>query len=646
MQMGFLKQKRLSIKIMFGFGLFVLFGAAITGFAAYCIDDLASGTERLAQHSAESVRLAGLSQEHLTRIHQLTFQLNDSDAAHFTAVAARIERERRDTTVDLAALDALMDPDDLAFFETASNGLAQYDSVRARQRLLLEKGRRGDAIALVMSDGVAAFQRGDDAFDKLVDQNARELADDASNERARARTALWLMLLTALAGTLVVLTVSLRIVKHEIAAPLVAITDAMKRLAAGDLSAAADIDARKDEVGDLTRAFQAFRQSAIDKAAAEADAAKQRQAVEDERRAHDLVLATTAKEQDDIVSSVGNGLARLAGGDLAFRLTQPFGPAYEKLRADFNTSIAQLQEAMKVIKVSALSIRAGADEISQSADNLSRRTEQQAASLEETAAAMDGITTAVRRTAESAAGANGVVLGAKSDAERSGTVVREAVNAMTQIQQSARQIAQIIGVIDEIAFQTNLLALNAGVEAARAGDAGRGFAVVASEVRALAQRSAAAAKEIKALISKSSDQVTAGVGLVGQTGQALERILSNIGEINTLVAEIAASANEQASGLHEINSAVDQMDHVTQQNASMVEENTAASFALASESQQLADLIDRFDIGGKPVLSRPVRLVARQGAPERRPSVARGGSGAVVAAARKTDPVPDEWEEF
>src|SRR5258706_2819215 len=207
--------------------------------------------------------------------------------------------------------------------------------------------------------------------------------------------------------------------------------------------------------------------------------------------------------------------------------------------------------------------------------------------------------------ADGAGEANNAVVASKLDVERSGKVMHQAVGAMIVIEKSARKISQIIGVIDEIAFQTNLLALNAGVEAARAGDAGRGFAVVASEVRALAQRSAAAAKEIKALISTSTDQVSVGVQLVGQTGQALDRIVTTIAEINKLVAEIAVTAKEQASGLHEVNSAIDQMDQVTQQNASMVEESTAASFGLASESQQIAGLIARFKNDETPETAAP-----------------------------------------
>ena len=242
-------------------------------------------------------------------------------------------------------------------------------------------------------------------------------------------------------------------------------------------------------------------------------------------------------------------------------------------------------------------MRSGSDEIADASDSLARRTEQQAASLEETAAALEEITATVRRTAEGASHARSVVAGAKTDAETGGEVVGRAIVAMNAIATSSRAITQIIGVIDEIAFQTNLLALNAGVEAARAGDAGRGFAVVAQEVRALAQRSAEAAKEIKGLISASTRQVGEGVDLVGQTGEALGRIVGQVAEINTVVTDIAASAQEQASGLQQINVAIAQMDQVTQQNAAMVEESTAASHALAREAGDLDRLMGRFQVG-------------------------------------------------
>jgi methyl-accepting chemotaxis protein len=330
---------------------------------------------------------------------------------------------------------------------------------------------------------------------------------------------------------------------------------------------------------------------------------------------------------------------------LTFTLDEALPPAYEMLRHNFNTASSKLLETVKLIASNTTNLRSGSEEISAAADDLSKRTEQQAATLEETAAALDEITATVRKTAEGARHAREVVSSAKGDAERSSVVVRDAVAAMAEIETSSQEISQIIGVIDEIAFQTNLLALNAGVEAARAGDAGRGFAVVASEVRALAQRSADAAKQIKTLISASSQQVTAGVSLVGETGKALVRIATQVADINGVVSEIAASAQEQATGLHQVNTAVNQMDQVTQQNAAMVEQSTAASHNLAQETEQLVRTLAHFHVGHDT--AAPSKLAARRNQP--RPTsavvaktVGRGG------AARKPAPTASEesWQEF
>ena len=253
-------------------------------------------------------------------------------------------------------------------------------------------------------------------------------------------------------------------------------------------------------------------------------------------------------------------------------------------------------------------------EISSASDDLSRRTEQQAASLEETAATLTEITETVKRSAEGAKLARDVVSNAKVDADKSAVVMGQAVEAMNAIATSSQHIGQIIGVIDEIAFQTNLLALNAGVEAARAGEAGKGFAVVASEVRALAQRSAEAAKEIKGLISQSSTQVDTGVKLVAETGRSLERILSQVGQINAAVSDIAAGAHEQATALQQVNVAIDQMNAFTQQNAAMVEESTAAGRSLSDETTNLSRLIGQFRVG-RPVEDERMRHELKKAAP-------------------------------
>lgn len=367
--------------------------------------------------------------------------------------------------------------------------------------------------------------------------------------------------------------------------------------------------------------------------------------VENDRRAAEAERAARAEEQAQVVRGLADGLSHLAEGDLTSRITRPFPGEYEQLRTDFNSAMDSLQDAMKTIVVNAGGIRTGAGEISQAADDLSRRTEQQAASLEETAAALDEITATVRKTADGAKQANSVVNATRSDAESSGKVVQDTVAAMAEIEKSSKQISQIIGVIDEIAFQTNLLALNAGVEAARAGEAGRGFAVVASEVRALAQRSSEAAKEIKGLISASSQHVETGVDLVNEAGKALQVIVEKVSEISGLVSEIAASAHEQSTALAEVNTAINQMDQVTQQNAAMVEESTAASHSLTNEADELMGLIARFQTGAAvasaPTHAKPKSRPAGQTIAQQQKRVTQFATSGAAAVK-----VEEDWQEF
>ncbi len=359
-------------------------------------------------------------------------------------------------------------------------------------------------------------------------------------------------------------------------------------------------------------------------------------------------VATDVTERRVALHTVGDALADLAAGKLDRRITATFPPDYEKIRTDFNQASEALQNAISRVAGSAHTIENAANEIGTASDDLSRRTEQQAASLEETAAALEEITATVKKTAANAREASGSVASAKEAAESGGRVVETAVKAMDSIAQSSKQITDIIGVIDEIAFQTNLLALNAGVEAARAGEAGKGFAVVASEVRALAQRSSEAAKEIKALINTSSEQVGDGVKYVGETGQALKRIVDQVLQINSLVGEMAQAAEQQSSGIEQVNAAVSQMDQVTQQNAAMVEQSTAASRGLVGETKALSELVSFFSVGVPSHVTTPVARPASRPAapPSRRPAsrpaakVAVGGGRSAAAASG------DDWTEF
>jgi methyl-accepting chemotaxis protein len=370
----------------------------------------------------------------------------------------------------------------------------------------------------------------------------------------------------------------------------------------------------------------------------EAEATEQRKAAEASQAQAEEEREAVGARLAEVVEALANGLGSLASGDLTQTLDNHFAPEYERLRGDFNAAIVGLQEVMREILLHAKAIASGSGEIAGASNDLAKRTEQQAASLEQTAAALDEITATVRQTATGSARAQGVAATAKADAEQSTRVVHDAVAAMGEIEGSARQIGQIIGVIDEIAFQTNLLALNAGVEAARAGEAGRGFAVVAQEVRALAQRAADAAKEIKTLISTSMQHVERGVRLVGETGQALGRIQTGVADINASISEIAASAKEQATGLAEVNAAVNQMDQVTQQNAAMVEESTTATQSLSNETNALMQALARFRIGGKA--ETPVRTRAAT-APRRAAPVV--GNTALKAAPK---PEHEIWDSF
>jgi methyl-accepting chemotaxis protein len=454
------------------------------------------------------------------------------------------------------------------------------------------------------------------------------------------------VMLGALVASILAAALMIFMVRRQILRPLSEVNAVIDRLARGDVDFEPPHLQRYDEVGRMARAVGVFRDH-------EVQARKDRQEQEAEKiRAEE---ARRHAERDAIDSerrlvreAIGVAVEKLAAKDLTFRIADDLPEAYVKLREDFNHALEQLEGVIGKLSTSTQAINFGTMEISSASDDLSRRTETQAASLEETAAAVAEITNKVKQTASGAAQARSVVESAKEDAARSGDVVRKAIEAMTHIENSSQQITQIIGVIDEIAFQTNLLALNAGVEAARAGDAGRGFAVVAQEVRALAQRSADAAKEIKSLIASSHAQVQQGVHLVGETGSSLERIVQRVLEINTVVHEIATSAAEQATGLQQVNSAVDHMDQSTQQNAAMVEEATAATRQLAQQSDELNAIIGSFATSARRVAAEARKEPARPAAAAAAKTPHRPSPMAPLKpqASYKAMTGTDSWEEF
>ncbi|MBT9370403.1 methyl-accepting chemotaxis protein [Rhizobium sp. CSW-27] len=395
-----------------------------------------------------------------------------------------------------------------------------------------------------------------------------------------------LVIVIAVAGFIVTM-------RRLVGRPLQVISSRIAGLQKGDLQSPVVFQQKGDEIGFLARALEGFRQDAIAQQEQRRLAEEQQQTISSERALNARMAEDNAATQARVMSSVGAALERLAGGDLGTRL-EDLGPEFEKLRLDFNAMVQSVATTITEIKASAGNVGSGAVELASQAEQLAKRTEQQAAALEETAAALSQVTATVRSSSQNAETTGAMVGEAKSEANHSAQVVRNAIGAMDRIQHSSSQIGQIIGVIDEIAFQTNLLALNAGVEAARAGEAGKGFAVVAQEVRELAQRSANAAKEIKQLIDVSNNEVANGVQLVNQTGDTLLKIENHIGRIAEGIVAIVDSYRQQASGLQEINSAINSMDQTTQQNAAMVEEVSAASHDLLSQSQIMQDATGRF----------------------------------------------------
>jgi methyl-accepting chemotaxis protein len=352
-------------------------------------------------------------------------------------------------------------------------------------------------------------------------------------------------------------------------------------------------------------------------------------------------------EQSQVVSVFGAGLEALSRGDLTFTLDTNIESAYDALGNSYGKTQERLSDIVGQIALSSNNVANAAGEISQGTNDLSGRTEQQAANLEETAAAMEEMTATVMTNAENAQESNVLVEKTRGQAQSGGSVVGDAVAAMGQIESSSKEIGEIVNVIDDIAFQTNLLALNAAVEAARAGDAGKGFAVVASEVRSLAQRSSEAAKEIKDLISKSNEHVGSGVRLVNESGDSLGEIIGGVQKVSDIMGNIASASQEQASGLTEVNATITQMDEMTQQNAAMVEESTAAARSLASEASQLLQLVSFFRTGketgtGVPQPTTLVPSLARASAstkPEARALAARGTPVKVASGGVS-------WEEF
>ena len=470
-------------------------------------------------------------------------------------------------------------------------------------------GRRDEAQAAVRDAGKAVLvSKVALPLRDLRAEETEDMARSAASQESAIRIALIALVIGGLALIGIAITLAM-LLSRQIARPITTLTQAMADLAAGRHDIAIEAAGRSDELGDMARAVTVFRDTAAAKVA-------------DDR---DRAAAMTA---------IGGGLHRLSEADLTARIAD-VPPAFRTLAEDFNNATASLSRVLGEVRGSVRAIKDNSGEINQAAMALAQRTEQEAAAIQQSAAALDEVTRSIRDDAGAATGASGAMAETRAEAERGGTIVREAISAMNGIEQASNEIADIISLIDGIAFQTNLLALNAGVEAARAGEAGRGFAVVASEVRALAQRSADAATEVKSRVTSASSHVRAGAELVDQTGQALSRIIDRVAAVSTAIEQIARSSDQQATSLGQINVAIGEMDGVTQQNAAMVEETSAAARQLVAEAEQLAASVATFEIDGPE--PAPVRR-----APASRAAPHRSGHGA--PAPRRV--ANGDWDAF
>ncbi|MBB5043470.1 methyl-accepting chemotaxis protein [Shinella fusca] len=558
-------------------------------------------------------------------ISRMTYQLAmaPEKAADF---AAETEKRAKEMLDRLPKIASTADANEEKLLEGIRGTLMPYfDDIRAMVAIAgSDKGRDRAAVLAALDKALEGQKAVTVALKEYTTYSAETLSTARAAAISRSTTTQALLLVTAFVCIVAGMLASMLLARNGIVRPIQRLTGVMSNLAAGKLDDEIPGTERKDEIGAMARTLDVFRANEMQMREMEAqEAALQAQSKDLQSNISTIVAAAAAGdfsrritkvyEDEDLsrfatsvnelvenvdrgVSEVRRVIASLSHADLTQEMAGHFQGDFAELQANVNGAMLTLRSTMAGILTTAGTITGNSRELSAAADQLAHRTEQQAASLEETAAALEEITTTVKTSTTRAIEASEIVREAKDSADKSGEIVQSAIDAMGRIEQSSQKISQIISVIDEIAFQTNLLALNAGVEAARAGEAGRGFAVVAQEVRELAQRSANAAKEIKTLINASAGEVKGGVSLVLSTGDVLSEIKDLVNRVNDHVVSITRAAQEQSAALGEINTAVNQMDQMTQQNAAMVEETTAASQMLAGEAAQLQTALSQFHI--------------------------------------------------
>ncbi len=608
-------------KILAAFMALLMIVAGVGAFAIHQLSEVNKLSAEMRTRWLPSSQMIG-------DIHAYTSQYRIAQGVH---VAAADERGKRKAMIQLRnqrnAIDGLlsdfgklaMSPQQKALYNDIKDKWARSATVNT-QLVALSDANDPTALDLFNGEALDLFYGIEDDILQLIDQigdggDANSKASEAIYAHARK------MMIYAIGGSLLFCVLLSLLMMRIVARPIRRMSEAVDQLVAGDLAVDVPGTGRGDELGQLARATERFK---------EVFAADKQRAIEEQDRARQTQLT---------IDAIGDGLSALTEGRLTFQVDETVDGPLARLHRDYNVAVEKLVETMSQIVDGCGVIRSGTSEIAQASQDLSRRTENQAQSLAHAAHTLGEFTGSVKIAADNARQTSQKLAVARASAESVDQTAKQAIQAMRNIEASSKEMNEIISTIDALAFQTNLLALNAGVEAARAGDAGAGFAVVASEVRLLAQRSSEAASRIRDLVVTSGGQIANGVSLVEHSGEALRQIVAEVTEIAGLVDEIAGASQSQATGLQEINEMVASMDTVTQQNAAMVEESTASSRNLSMETDRLFEQLSFFDLGrGHRPVARTSSFAPPPPAPRSAPVYASHGNAAVQ--------VEDDWTEF